>query len=65
MLKRNDKGLLVLQFLDVMAFLDDLYNQCKTEDEVNWLRYQITFASTTAANVRKPKINNREAMIDE
>lgn len=37
MLKRNEKGKLVLNTLDLQVFLGDLFYMCKTEKEVSFL----------------------------
>lgn len=42
MLKRNERGKLSLNSLDLQIFFDDLFENCKTEDEVEWLTDQLS-----------------------
>lgn len=41
MLKRNEKDKLVLNSLKLEVFIRELFEQCKTEDEVESLKEQI------------------------
>ena len=41
MLERNEKGKLVFKSLDMEIFIGDLFEQCKTEHEVQWLQEQL------------------------
>jgi uncharacterized protein YutD len=41
MLKRNERGKLSFNHLDMQVFFDNLYEKCETEEEVEWLEDQI------------------------
>jgi hypothetical protein len=44
MVKRNENGKLELRTLDLAIFLDDLFDACQTEREIEWLKENIESA---------------------
>ena len=41
MVERNVNGKLVLKFLDLEIFLGEMFLECNTDEEVEWLQEQI------------------------
>lgn len=41
MIRRNDKGKLTFNHLDMRVFFDSLYEKCEKEEEVEWLQEQL------------------------
>ena len=41
MVERNVNGKLVLKFLDLEIFLGEMFIECNTDEEVEWLQEQI------------------------
>ena len=44
MVKRNVNGKLVLKSLDLKIFLGEMFLECNTDEEVEWLQEQISEA---------------------
>lgn len=52
MLSRGERGSLRLQSLDLQIFLDDLFSECKNEEEVYWIESQLQEYVECAAEER-------------
>ena len=44
MVERNVNGKLVLKFLDLEIFLGEMFIECNTDKEIEWLQEQISEA---------------------
>jgi hypothetical protein len=52
MLKRNEKGKLLLKSLDLDIFIGDLFAKCDTEKEIEWLQEQLQSCTECRAEER-------------
>jgi hypothetical protein len=60
MLARKENGKLSLKSLELEIFLGDLYEQCETEKEVEWLERQLQTCVECIAQERISEIEDAE-----
>lgn len=60
MINRDYKGRMVFQSLDFRILIGDLFEKCKTVNEVEWLTEQLTSAIECASEERTEEIEEEE-----
>lgn len=58
MLNRNAKGKLEFKSLDMQIFIGDLYAECKTEKEINWVEEQLQAIVECSAEERLEELED-------
>ena len=65
MLSRNENGKLRLKDFTLSVVLDDLFEQCKTIDESNWLYGELRCGIYASCNTRNEQLDNDAGEIIE
>jgi hypothetical protein len=55
MLKRDEKKELQLDYIELAVLLDDLFEQCNSKEEVEWVEDIMLFNVGTIAKIKKEK----------
>ncbi|MBS5822422.1 MAG: hypothetical protein KID00_00945 [Clostridium argentinense] len=58
MLNRNEKGKLEFKSLDMQIFISDLFAECKTEKEINWVEEQLQAIVECSAEERLEELED-------